>query len=266
MGEIRSSVEDGVLVLRLVNGGANALTSAMAARLVDILSGIPADVGAVLVAGTTNGAFCAGSDIRELARLQDTPDGPASILRVESRALRALAALPLPTIAAVDGVAFGGGMELAAACDIVIASEKARFCLPEIKLGVFPGIGGTVWVPRRIGQVRALELMFTGQEIDAATGHRWNFVNRLATSGTAENEAFELARAFACGPRDAVGMIKQSLRDALALPEEAALDAALDRAIALGHSAESREGLRAFLAREAPDYASARARAADGTG
>ena len=266
MGEIRAAVEDGVLVLRLCNGGANALTPDMAARLTEILADVPSQAGAVLVAGTRGGAFCAGSDIRELARLQDTPDGPASMLRAESAALRTLASLPLPTIAAVDGVAFGGGMELAAACDIVIAGEKARFCLPEIRLGVFPGLGGTVWIPRRIGYSRALEMMLTGQEIDAGTAHRWNFVNRLAASGSsAEDEALGLARALATGPREAVAMIRQSLRDALDLDEAAALDSALDRAIALGRSPESREGLRAFLAREAPDYAAARARASGRT-
>lgn len=265
MAEIRATIEqDGVLVLRLVNGSANALTLAMAEQLIAILAGIPTGTGAVLVTGTAGGAFCAGSDIRELARLQDTPEGPASMLRVESRALRALAGLPIPTIAAIDGIAFGGGMELAAACDIVIAGEKARFCLPEVKLGVFPGIGGTVWILRRIGYVRALEMMLTGQEIDAATAHSWNFVNRLATSIPAEDEALELARSFARGPRDAVAMIKQSLRDGLLLAEDEALDAALDRAIALGHSPESREGLRAFLAREAPDFASVRPRPAGG--
>lgn len=265
MAEIRATIEqDGVLVLRLVNGSANALTSGMSEQLIAILAGIPAGIGAVLVTGTAGGAFCAGSDIRELVRLQDTPEGPASMLRVESRALRALAGLPIPTIAAIDGIAFGGGMELAAACDIVVAGEKARFCLPEVKLGVFPGIGGTVWIFRRIGYVRALEMMLTGLEIDAATAHSWNFVNRLATSKAAEDEALDLARSFARGPRDAVAMIKQSLRDGLLLAEDEALDAALDRAIALGHSPESREGLRAFLAREAPDFASVRPRPAGG--
>lgn len=263
MGEIARTEQDGVLVLRLVNGKANALTSQMAAQLIAILSDIPPDIGAVLVTGTAGGAFCAGSDIRELARLQAMPDGPASMLRVESRALRALVGLPLPTIAAIDGIAFGGGMELAAACDIVMAGENARFCLPEIKLGVFPGIGGTVWIPRRIGHVRALEMMLTGQEIDAATAHRWNLVNRLIHADSAEADALDLARSLALGPRDAVAMIKQSLRDALLLPEEEALDAALGRAISLGHSPESEEGLRAFLARETPDYASVRAHRAD---
>ena len=94
------------------------------------------------------------------------------------RRSRALAAVSVPTIAAVDGAAFGGGMELAACCDFVIAGERARFCLPEVKLGVFPGLGGTVWIPRRIGYARALELMIIGNEIDATTAQHWSFVNR----------------------------------------------------------------------------------------
>jgi enoyl-CoA hydratase/carnithine racemase len=185
------------------------------------------------------------------------------MLRAESDALRLLANLPLPTLAAVDGVAYGGGMELAAACDFVIAGGKARFCLPEIKLGVFPGIGGTVWIPRRLGYARALEMMLMGQDIDAETAHRWNFVNRLVAPGTAETAAVTLARTLADGPREAVGMIKRSLREAVEASEAEALSAALDRAIALGASPESREGLRAFSARVRPDFAAARTRPID---
>ncbi len=260
MGEVLTGIEGGVLTLRLRNGSANAMTSTMAAQLSGALSNLPGDVGAVVIAGTVGGAFCAGSDIRELIDLQATEDGPASMLRVESEALRILADLPLPTIAAVDGVAYGGGMELAAACDLVIAGGKARFCLPEIKLGVFPGIGGTVWVARRVGYTRALEMMLTGEEIDADTARDWNFVNRTVPAGTAEDAALALAGRLATGPRAAVGMIKRSLRDAFETDEAAALAAALERAIALGGSSESREGLRAFTARERPDFAAARTR------
>jgi enoyl-CoA hydratase/carnithine racemase len=263
MGEILSTIEDGVLTLRLRNGTANAMTTRMAAQLAGALSSLRGDVGAIVIAGTAGGTFCAGSDIRELTALQGTEEGPAPMLRAESQALRLLAGLPLPTLAAVDGVAYGGGMELAAACDFVIAGGTARFCLPEIKLGVFPGIGGTVWVPRRIGYARALEMMLTGQDVDAETAHRWNFANRVVAPGTAETAAGSLARSLAAGPREAVGMIKRSLRDAIEASEAEALAAALDRAIALGASPESREGLRAFAARVRPDFAAARAHPVD---
>lgn len=263
MGEIASSVEDGVLLLRLRNGSANAFSANMARSLADIVAHLPADVGAVVICGTSGGAFCAGSDIRELIRLQETGDGPGPLLRAESEALRAFAAISVPTITAIDGVAFGGGMELAACCDLVIASEKARFCLPEIKLGVFPGLGGTVWIPRRIGYTKALEMMLTGVEIDARTALDWNFVNRVVAPGEAEAEALKLARSLASGAREAAAMIKQSLRDGYGLDESAALTTALDRAVALGRSAESREGLRAFMAREAPDFGAARRRSRD---
>jgi 2-(1,2-epoxy-1,2-dihydrophenyl)acetyl-CoA isomerase len=129
-----------------------------------------------------------------------------------------------------------------------------------VKLGVFPALGGTVWIPRRVGYARALELMMTGAEIDAATARDWSFVNRIVAPGQAAAEAMRLARQMAQGPREAVRLIKQSLRDNFNLDETAALDGALERAIALGRSPEATEGLRAFRAREKPDFAAARAR------
>ena len=264
MGTIISAIEDGVLLLRLQNGAANAMSADMAGQLKAAVAGLPDAVGAVVIAGTDDGAFCAGSDIRELLELQKGGDGPGPLLRVESEALRAIAAVPVPTIAAVDGAAFGGGMELAACCDFVIAGERACFCLPEVMLGVFPCLGGTVWIPRRVGYARALELMIAGNEIDAATAQDWSFVNRIVAAGRAAEEAMRLARRVAQGPREAVRMIKLSLRDNFGGNEATALAAALERAIDLGRSPEAREGLRAFAAREKPDFAAARSRAKRG--
>ena len=260
MGTIVSTIEDGVLLLRLRNGTVNAMSSDMARQLKMTVAELPDGVGAVVVAGTDDGAFCAGSDIRELRKLEQANSGPEPLLRVESEALRALAAVSVLTIAAVDGVAFGGGMELAACCDFVIAGERARFCLPEIMLGVFPGLGGTVWIPRRVGYARALDLMITGNEIDATTAQDWSFVNRIVAAGRAADEAMRFARKVASGPRDAVRMIKLSLRDNFGGNEATALAAALERAIGLGRSPEAREGLRAFAAREKPDFVAARAK------
>lgn len=260
MGAIISSIEDGVLLLQLRNGTANALSMEMAHQLRAALADMPETVGAIVVAGQDDGAFCAGSDIRELLAPHEAGEGSEPLLRAESEALRALAAVPVPTIAAVDGVAFGGGMELAASCDFVVAGERARFCLPEVKLGVFPALGGTVWIPRRVGYARALELMITGAEIDATTAQDWSFVNDVVEAGHAAAEATRLARRIAQGPREAVRLIKRSLRDNFSSGETAALDSALERAIALGRSPEAIEGLRAFGARQKPDFAAARAK------
>ncbi len=261
MGEIQSTIEAGVLFLRLENGRSNAITSPMGQSLADTLSALPEEVGAVVVAGTRGGTFCAGSDIRELVALQQDEGTPQRLLRCEASALQLLADLPVPTIAAVDGIAFGGGMELASACDLVFAGPGARFCLPEIRLGVFPALGGTVWIPRRMGYARALEMMLSGTEIDAETAHRWNFVNRL-TEGSAEDPAAEVARALAGGPREAARIVKQSLKEGCA-GMSAALQSALESAIRLAASPESREGLRAFSERRAPDFAAARRGAGD---
>jgi len=249
MGTLTTRIGDNVLLLILNGGPANAMSSEMAQGLRDCLTTLPPDIGALVVSGTDGGAFCAGSDISELER-----DGPEALRRLESAAFEALAEAPVPTIAAVDGVAFGGGMELAACCDFIVAGQQARFCLPEIKLGVFPGLGAHVRVTRRIGYTRALEMMLLGTEIDADKAMRWQFANAVVPAGEAAREAITLARRLASGPRQAVRMVRQSMRDAVGKDDAEAIANTLERAIAHGTSADAEEGLRAFKARRKPDF------------
>lgn len=260
MGEIRSTVEGGVLTLMLDNGAANAVSLAMARQLADILAGVQDndDIGAVVVTGAGEKAFCAGSDIGDLKRLHDSGAGPGELLEEENRAFDLLAALDIPTVAAVNGLCVGGGVELAVCCDMVLAADDVSFALPEIRLGVFPGIGGTVRLPRRIGQARALEMMLTGRDVPAAEALQWGLANRLAPRGDVLAEATKLARRFAVGPRMAIASLKGAMREGAELPEAEALRLGLERAIALGNSPEVAEGLRAFAAKEKPDFVKAR--------
>jgi enoyl-CoA hydratase len=260
MGEIRSAVEAGVLTLTLDNAPANAMSLAMARQLADILAKVPGDdgIGAVIVIGAGDKAFCAGSDIGELRRLHESGAGPGELLSAENRAFDLLAGLDIPTIAAINGLCVGGGVELAICCDMILAAEDVTFSLPEIRLGVFPGIGGTVRLPRRIGHGRAMEMMLTGRDVAAAEALQWGLVNKLVPRGGVLAEATKVARRFAAGPRAATASLKGAMREGWELPEADALRLGLERAIALGSSPEVAEGLRTFAAKEKPDFAKAR--------
>ncbi|MER2533803.1 MAG: enoyl-CoA hydratase/isomerase family protein [Rhizobiaceae bacterium] len=254
MGTIHSAVDEGVLVLTLDNRGANSIDLSMASRLASLIEARGPDIGAVVVTGKGEGAFCAGSDLGELKRAHDAGEGPAALLEAENRAFDRLAALDIPTLAAINGVAVGGGVELSACCDIVYAADTATFSLPEIRLGVFPGIGGTVRIPRRVGYSRAMELMLTGRTVQAPEALQIGLAHRIIPPDDVLAETLKLARRFAKGPPKAIAALKGAMRRAWEMPEREALADSLAAAIALGASADVAEGLRAFFAKEEPRF------------
>ncbi len=213
-----------------------------------------ADVGAVLLTGAGR-AFVAGADIGELAG-QTAVEGKARAERGQ-RTFRLFETSSKPTVAAVNGFALGGGCELAMACHIRIASDKAKFGQPEAKLGIVPGYGGSQRLPRLVGKGRALELLLTGDMIDAAEALRIGLVNRVVAADVLLSTARTLlATMLANGPL------------ALALCIEAVdrgLDMGLSDAIALeaayfgmlSESADKAEGMRAFLDKRAPRFTGA---------
>ncbi|MBZ4417399.1 enoyl-CoA hydratase-related protein [Myxococcus sp. RHSTA-1-4] len=144
----------------------NALNSKTLQEMEAALKSIGQDVRVLIVTGGGEKAFVAGADIAEMAALTETQAQEFGALG--HRVMAMLEELPIPTIAAVNGFALGGGCELALACDIIYASEKAKLGLPEVGLGVIPGFGGTQRLTRAVGRARAKELIFTGERIDAA--------------------------------------------------------------------------------------------------
>lgn len=262
MGVVDSVIYGRVRVIRLAGRGANAMTIDMAQTLLGLCQETAGrdDIGAVVITGGFGSAFCAGSDLRELQRLQEDGQGPGPLLCAEAEAFEALAALPQPVVAAVEGPAMGGGLEMLLSADLIIASETARFALPEVKVGVFPALGGTTRLAQRIGVGRAREMLLLGDEIDAETALSWGLVTRVTRPHMAYLAARRLSKRLAMGPQTALAALKQSLRDVEAMSILEAQRRALQSAIAHAKSTDAEEGLRAFSARETPDFLAARKR------
>ena len=229
----------------------NALSPEMRSEIAGALERLDADpeVRCIVLAGHDE-FFAAGADIRAMAeRPLDAPPDPQGMefwIR--------LTAIGTPTIAAVSGYAFGGGCELALACDMIVCDEGTRFGQPEITLGIIPGGGGTQRLARAIGKQRAMEYVLTGRRWDAKTAQRWGLVNQVVGKGKWLTEAIELARLVAERPPLAVRLGKlavlaaQETTLADGLREERAL---FDEAMA---SEDRVEGMTAFLEKREPRF------------
>ena len=181
-----------------------------------------ATIDIVILTGEGDRSFVAGADISVMAKLD--PQGAAPFSRLGQDAFQALAALPQPVIAAINGFALGGGNELSMSCDIRIASDKAKFGQPEVGLGITPGYGGTQRLPRLIGLGRAKYLNFTGDIIDAETALKWGLVDFVVPAAELMDKAMEMARKMQKQRRFALRQIKQCIRRGL----ESSLPAALE--------------------------------------
>ncbi len=208
------------------------------------------EVRCVIIAGSDD-VFAAGGDIQAL-RTRNASDALAQA--GHARFWSRLAACRMPLVAAVSGYALGGGLELALACDLVVAAEGSELGQPEIMLGLIPGGGGTQRLARSVGKQRAMELVLTGRRIDAAEAERMGLVNRVAPKRRWLDEALDLARTVAERPPLAARLAKQ----AVLVAEETSLAAGLDEERRLFERAvatEDRiEGVSAFLERRRPQF------------
>jgi enoyl-CoA hydratase/carnithine racemase len=249
---VRVEIDGPVGVVTVDNPPVNAIDSAVLAGLGAAAAelGRNSGVRAVVLTGAGAKAFMAGADLRELQRMFD---GTASIEEHTATVRAVFAAwerLPQPVVAAVQASAVGGGLEIALVCDLIVADPAARFGLPEVRLGLIPGAGGTQRLLRRVGAGPAKELLLLGGTVDAAEAHRLGLVNRLSDLGGALAAAVELAGRLAALPSAAVSAAKRSL--------EADLEAGLDHEhalfVELFATADAREGLAAFLEKREPRF------------
>ncbi len=232
----------------------NALNSTVYTELYEVFGEIEQDpeVGAVVLTGSGEKAFVAGSDITEMAPQSSVEIG--DFVDLARKASDRIYNLPKPVIAAISGYALGGGCELSMCCDLRIASEKARFGQPEINVGVIPGAGGTQRLVRLIGMTRAKELLYTGDMIDAPTALSYGLVNKVVPVGTALAEAKGLAKKLAAKSAPLLALCKKAATSGanMSLPDGLDLEA---QCFALCFATEDqKEGMKAFMEKRTAEY------------
>jgi len=242
-------VADGVATLTIDRpkqlNALDAATLGEIATAVELCKSRPEEVRALVLTGAGEKAFVAGADIAAMARLGVAEAREFAALG--HRTMSALEQLPIVTIAAVNGFALGGGCELALACDLVYASEKARFGQPEVNLGLVPGFGGTQRLTRRVGPMRAKELIMSGELVDAVQAREMGLVLEVLPPEGLLAHAQAKARVIASRGPQAVALAKKLIQHGadLALPQ--ALDFERNAFAGLFGGAESKEGMAAFL-------------------
>lgn len=210
------------------------------------------EIKVVVITGAGDKAFAAGADIAEMRSLS-VMEGRA-LSKAGQRVFGKLEKLPQPVIAVVNGFALGGGCELAIACDIRIASEKAKFSQPEVALGIIPGYGGTQRLPRLIGHGRAKEMIFSGDMIDAEEAYRIGLVNKVVPVGEAMDVAMGLARKIMSRAAIAVQLSKAAINEGADMDLESGVAHEADVFGLCFATADQKEGMVAFLEKRAPAF------------
>lgn len=229
----------------------NALSNGLISELVDALETFDRDeaIRCIVLTGAGDKAFAAGADIKEMS-----DKSPIDMMMGSFEAWGRIRGLHKPLIAAVGGYALGGGCELAMHCDMIVASENARFGQPEILIGVIPGAGGTQRLARTLGKYRAMEMVITGAQISAQEMYEHNLVNRVVPKGEHLNEALKLARTVAAQAPVAVRLAKESVLAAFETPLEEGLDIERKNFFLLFATEDMREGMRAFIEKRKAEF------------
>ena len=210
---------------------------------------------AVLLTGAGRG-FCAGQDLsdRSVAADEAPPDIGASIDLYYKPLILQIKRLPMPVICAVNGVAAGAGVSVALACDMVFAAKSASFIQAFSKIGLIPDSGGTWFLPRLIGDARAMALALTGDKLPAETAAEWGLIWKCVADEELQAQAAAIAKQFAAGPTRAYARIKESIQAAATNTLETQLGVERDFMAELGRSKDYREGVAAFMAKRAPNF------------
>lgn len=229
----------------------NALGMSMRAALVECLRSAMEDRDCrVVVIIATGKVFASGSDIRMLAA-----STPEDVVRAEIRALwDTLVAFPKPLVAALNGHALGGGLELALCADIILAARGAKLGNPEPKLGIMPGGGATQRLVRSLGWHRAMRLLLTAEPISAETAEAWGLVAEVCDAADLPARALAIAETIAALPPLALAAIKRAAREGMALSLEEGLALEKEAFVRVFTTADAREGLAAFLDKRAPKF------------
>ncbi len=233
----------------------NAINTQMGRDLLDLWTRLAEDAGdvrCVVLTGAGDKAFCAGGDLKERDGM--TVEAWQAQHELFERAFAALVECPLPVIAAVNGAAFGGGLELALCCDFVYASREARFALSEVSLGIMPGGMGTQNLPRAVGERRAKELILATTPFGAEEGERWDLVNRVCEPGRLLEEALATAERIAANAPLSVRQAKKSVHHGLDMDLLTGYRFEIEAYNRLVGTEDRLEGVRAFNEKRKPRF------------
>ncbi|MBV8963673.1 MAG: enoyl-CoA hydratase/isomerase family protein [Hyphomicrobiales bacterium] len=234
---------------------ANAMNTRMGLDLMELFEGLLLnleDVRVVIVTGRGEKAFCAGGDLKERKGMSDAAWQSQHV--IFERMVRALMGCPVPLIACVNGAAYGGGCEVAAAADFVYASTNARFALTEVTLGIMPGAGGTQNLPRAVGERRAQELILTGAPFSAEEAEKWGLVNKVLPPEGLRDAALATARRIAGNGPIAVRQAKQAIRRGLQMSIWDGLAYEIEAYNRMVPTEDRREGVLAYNERRKPNF------------
>ncbi len=229
----------------------NALNDQFFEEFNSFLDNLP-DIRALIITGDGEKSFVAGADIAQMSTFDQkqgyefSRTGQEAFLRLEN--------LPIPVIAAINGFALGGGLELAASCDIRIASKKAKLGQPEVNLGLIPGYGGTQRLARLIGLGRALYILLSGDMITAEQAYQWGLVEKITEPEDLIQEALKIAQTIASRGKNAVALVKKVTRKGLEMSLEDGLKMEAEEFGKLFNTEETKEGISAFLEKRKPNW------------
>lgn len=245
--------QDFVGILRIDRPQAmNALNRQVIEELDDFLSHLEPDVRCLIVTGSGEKAFVAGADIKEMENY-----GPTEALGMSQKGqsvLKKLEDLPCAVIAAVNGYALGGGLELALACDFIIASETAKFGLPEVSLGLIPGYGGTQRLARCVGKAVARYIIFSGEMCSAKQAENWGLVVKVVPAAELMKVGLQVAQVVASRAPLAVGLAKKAINEGFEQELASALNLEAEAFAKTFSTKDKEEGVKAFIEKRRPQF------------
>ena len=253
---LKVGVQDRIAVIAIDHPPANAFDG----RTLDELGAAfdeaiaNSDVKAIIVTGAGQFAFVAGADIKEIKALEGNKDAIRSYMEKGQKLFSKIEASPKPVIAAINAVALGGGLELALACHLRVAGDKARFGLPEINLGIMPGWGGTQRLQRVVGKSKAIEMILTADILNAQEAYRINLVNKVVPATAVVKEAMGLAKKITEKGGVAIAKALEAINAGSDLPMAEGLVIELDGITGLAMTNDAREGILAFIEKRRANF------------
>ena len=211
-------------------------------------------IRSVVLTGAGERAFGAGSDIKEFPDYFESGTVIDTKLRYENDVYNRLEDLPQATVAAMRGVALGGGLELALCCDFRVGAEDIKLGLPEVRLGVYPGGGGLIRLPRLIGESRAKEVMFLGNSVSAEQALSWGILNRVTPKEEVLSTAIGMAAELANRPAKAIQVMKRGIRELENKPRDEAVEISLVLSEEVFATEDAKQGVDAFFGKREPEY------------